>query len=103
MPKLKKETILPTDEEDRQINAGIAADPNTYELTDAEFAKMRPVSEIHPEIPPRVRGPQTNPTKKSTTIRLDSEVLDFFKAQGKGWQTKINDILHDYVNSHHAA
>ena len=103
MPKLKKGTILPTDEENRQINAGIAAAPDTYELTEAEFAKMRPVSEIHPEIPPRVRGPQTNPTKKSTTIRLDSEVLDFFKAQGKGWQTKINDILHDYVNSHHAA
>ncbi len=103
MPKLKKGTILPTDEEDRRINAGIAADPDTYELTEAEFAKMRPVSEIHPQIPLRVRGPQANPTKKSTTIRLDSEVLDFFKAQGKGWQTKINNILHDYVNSHHAA
>ncbi len=41
--------------------------------------------------------------KKSTTIRLDNEVLDFFKAQGKGWQTKINKILQDYVNSHHVA
>jgi uncharacterized protein (DUF4415 family) len=41
--------------------------------------------------------------KKSTTIRLNAEVLDFFKSQGKGWQTKINDILQKYVNSHHAA
>jgi len=39
--------------------------------------------------------------KKSTTIRLNAEVLDFFKAQGKGWQTKINNILQDYVNSNH--
>ena len=37
--------------------------------------------------------------KKSTTIRLNAEVLDFFKAQGKGWQTKINEILQTYVNS----
>nr|MBL0716719.1 BrnA antitoxin family protein [Desulfobacterales bacterium] len=31
------------------------------------------------------------------------EVVGFFKTQGKGWQTKINDVLQDYVNSHHAA
>ncbi len=103
MPKLKKGTILPTDEENRLINAAIAADPDTFEVTDKMFAKMRPVSEVHPDIPPRVRGPQKKSTKQSTTIRLDAEVLDFFKAQGKGWQTKINDILHNYVDSHHTA
>ena len=42
-------------------------------------------------------------TKKSTTIRLDAEVLDYFKSQGKGWQTRINDILQKYVNSQHTA
>ncbi len=41
--------------------------------------------------------------KKSTTIRLNAEVLDYFKSQGKGWQTRINDILQKYVNSHHTA
>ena len=41
---------------------------------------------------PRAANP-----KKSTTVRLDAEVLDFFKAQGKGWQTKINNVLRDYV------
>jgi len=38
--------------------------------------------------------------KRSTTIRLNAEVLDFFKAHGKGWQTKINDILQQYVDLH---
>ena len=38
--------------------------------------------------------------KKSTTIRLNAEVLEFFKACGNGWQTKINDILQKYVDSH---
>ena len=46
------------------------------------------------------RPKSANP-KKSTTIRLDADVLDFFKDQGKGWQTKINDVLHRYVDSHH--
>jgi len=68
-------------------------------LTDAILKRMRSVAEIHPDIPSRVRGTRKAPTKKSTTIRLNAEVLDFFKAQGKGWQTKINDVLEDYVES----
>lgn len=47
---------------------------------------------------PKLKNP-----KKSTTIRLDAEVLDFFKSQGKGWQTRINDILQKYVDSQHTA
>ncbi|MFP4085579.1 MAG: BrnA antitoxin family protein [Desulfobacteraceae bacterium] len=68
-------------------------------LTDEILARMRPVAESHPEIPSRVRGPQKTPTKKSTTIRLNAEVIEFFKAQGNGWQTKINDVLQEYVDS----
>lgn len=68
-------------------------------LSDEILARMRPVTEFHPEIPPRVRGPQKAPTKKSTTIRLNAEVIEFFKAQGRGWQTKINDVLQEYVES----
>ena len=37
---------------------------------------------------PRVEHP-----KLSTTIRLDADVLDHFKADGKGWQTRINAAL----------
>jgi len=42
MPKLKLGTIFPTPEEDAVINAGIAADPDTYELSDVEFAELKP-------------------------------------------------------------
>ena len=31
--------------------------------------------------------------KVSTTIRIDVDVLAAFKAQGAGWQTRINDVL----------
>ena len=35
--------VIPTPEEDAVINAGIAADPDTYGLTDAEVARLRPL------------------------------------------------------------
>jgi len=40
------------------------------------------------------------PEKKSITIRMDSDVLDWFKQQGKGYQTKINKLLRSYMETH---
>lgn len=40
-----------------------------------------------------VRNPYYKPTKTSTTMRLDSDVLAWFKQQGKGWQTRMNAVL----------
>ena len=36
--------------------------------------------------------------KKSISIRLDGDVLDWFKGQGKGYQSMINNVLRTYVN-----
>jgi len=41
----------------------------------------------------RGRGPQKAPTKVLTTIRLDADVIAFFRAQGAGYQSRINDEL----------
>jgi uncharacterized protein (DUF4415 family) len=38
--------------------------------------------------------------KQSVSLRLDRDVLDWFKRQGKGYQTRINAILRAYVRSH---
>ena len=35
--------------------------------------------------------------KRVTTIRLDADVLDYFKRQGRGYQTKINAVLRHFV------
>ena len=43
------------------------------------------------------RGPQKAPTKVSTTIRLDADVLEYFRAKGPGYQTQINDELRRVV------
>ena len=75
-------------------------DINSPPLSKKLINKMKAVSEAHPNIPARVRGPQRAPTKKQLTIRLNREVVDYFKLQGEGWQTKINDVLIEYINSH---
>ena len=38
-------------------------------------------------------------SKTPVTIRLDSDVLSWFKAQGKGYQTRINAVLRSFVEA----
>ena len=40
------------------------------------------------------------PAKQQLTIRLDADVLDWLKGQGKGYQTRINRILRVVMESH---
>lgn len=86
---LKVNTILPTDKEDAAINVGIAADNDTYELSKEEFAKLKPMGR-----------PKTSIHKKTISIRLSPEVVDYFKESGKGWQTRMDEVLKDYVMHH---
>lgn len=52
---------------------------------------------LGPPILKRGRGPQKAPTKVLTTVRLDADIIAFFKAQGSGYQTRINDELRKVV------
>ncbi len=38
--------------------------------------------------------------KKQVTLRLDADVLSWFRAQGKGYQTRINSLLRAYMEAH---
>ena len=40
-----------------------------------------------------VRNPFYRPIKQSTTVRIDADVLAWLKAQGPGYQTRINSLL----------
>ncbi|MBF0311350.1 MAG: BrnA antitoxin family protein [Magnetococcales bacterium] len=40
------------------------------------------------------------PNKISTTVRFDSDVLTAFRATGKGWQTRMNNALRDWLKLH---
>lgn len=39
------------------------------------------------------------PLKQPVTLRLDSDVLEWYKSQGKGYQTRINKLLRKYMET----
>jgi uncharacterized protein (DUF4415 family) len=59
-------------------------------------------SEITPEMFARAvvrRGLKPIPPKTQMTLRLDRDVLDWFKSQGRGYQTRINALLRAYMEA----
>lgn len=72
-------------------------DDDAPELTDEEIKELRPAREWFeangiPMPVPRGR-PKADVTKQSVTLRIDRDAIDYFKAGGPGWQTRINDVL----------
>jgi len=47
--------------------------------------------------------PKAQSTKQALTVRYDTEVIEAFKATGKGWQTRMNDALKDWLQTHSQA
>lgn len=47
----------------------------------------------------RGRPPLAQP-KVLLSVRYSAEVVDFFRATGEGWQTRMNDVLRAYVQAH---
>jgi len=74
------------------------AEGEVRELTAEDFAAMRPLAEVVPELAEILRkrgerGPQKAPTKQQVTLRLDRDVVDRFRSTGPGWQRRINEAL----------
>ncbi|MDP4300356.1 BrnA antitoxin family protein [Leptothrix discophora] len=88
------------------------AEGEVRELTAADTAEFKPAKDVLPpelyagllEMNRRagVRGPQKSPLKQPTTIRFDADVLAALKATGKGWQTRVNDAMREWIKSHPA-
>ncbi|MBI3274674.1 MAG: BrnA antitoxin family protein [Methylocystis sp.] len=66
---------------DAEIEAAIASDPD-------EAGMVLDWSQTSAELPQ---------PKAVLNMRIDRDVLDFFRRQGKGYQTKINAVLRSYV------
>lgn len=81
---------MPSDEKDEIINAGIATDSDTYELSAAEFSQLK-----------RVGRPLAETPKARITIRVDQETLNIFKSSaektGGNYQTLMNEALKNYA------
>lgn len=67
---------------DEQIEEAIKNDPDWQEFKDLDWDEAVLV------IPPK---------KKAISIRVDEDVLDFFKHEGAGYQRRINAVLRSYV------
>jgi uncharacterized protein (DUF4415 family) len=50
--------------------------------------------------PDAVRGKYYRPLKKPYSLRLDEDVVAWFKARGAGYQTRINAALREYMLNH---
>ncbi len=46
------------------------------------------------------RGAQKAPTKVPTTIRFDADILAALKASGRGWQTRVNEAMREWIKAH---
>jgi uncharacterized protein (DUF4415 family) len=84
--------ILPRPEEDAAITAAAMSDPDAIPFTDAEWEQVKPLV--------RRGRPLGSGSKTQVTLRLDVEVIQKFRASGDGWQTRINDALKSWVQSH---
>jgi uncharacterized protein (DUF4415 family) len=69
---------------DREIEAAVAADPDAPPLLSDE--QWSDAVMVYPG------------NKVSVTLRIDGHIIDFFRREGKGWQTRMNDALADYVS-----
>jgi len=69
---------------DADIQRGVDADSDAapLDLDLSQFTRRR-----------GQRGPQKKPTKRQVTLRIDEDVLESYRAEGKGWQTKANAAL----------
>jgi uncharacterized protein (DUF4415 family) len=69
---------------------------DSAELTAEELAKAKPFAEVFPDLAAsaqRARGKQKAPTKQLVSLRLDRGVIEAFKAEGPGWQSRMNEAL----------
>jgi uncharacterized protein (DUF4415 family) len=81
-----------------RIQAMIASDPDAPEATEAQRAQARPFAEAFPALAETMRKsaggrPKAENPKVAVSLRLDPEVVARFKAQGAGWQTRMNEAL----------
>jgi uncharacterized protein (DUF4415 family) len=67
---------------DEEVEASIANDPDWAEFKDIDWSDAVLV------MPPK---------KKAISIRVDEDVLDYFKSQGDGYQRRINAVLRSYM------
>jgi uncharacterized protein (DUF4415 family) len=68
---------------DEEIEQSIADDPDWAEFKDIDWSKAELVIPVK---------------KKAISIRVDEDVLDYFKKEGAGYQRRMNAVLRSYMD-----
>jgi len=73
-------------------------------MTDADI-DLSDIPEVTPEMFAKgiVRRGLKPIVKRQLTLRLDSDVIDWFRSQGGGYQTRMNTLLRAYMEEHKRA
>ena len=85
---VKRETTTMTDSQSAEINALKALPDSQIDYADS------PATEPE-EWRDAVVGKFYRPIKQQLTLRIDADVVDWFKKQGRGYQTRINELLRE--------
>ena len=82
---------MPSLRDDKAITAAAKLDPDVQPLTAKQLKAMVPMSAL--------RGrPKLAVTKHLVSVRYSQEVLAYFRATGEGWQSRMDEVLRDYVS-----
>lgn len=85
---------------DEEVIAAACSDPDAQPVTEEELRKFhRPSTGTFLDL---VRT-QIKDNKQSLTVRYDSDVVEFFKSQGRGYQRLMNNVLRAYMESQRPA
>jgi uncharacterized protein (DUF4415 family) len=87
-----------------------SVDEDNPEWTTQDFARARPASEVPPTLfgaktadqllRPKRGRPAASEPKAHINIRLDADVVETFRASGRGWQSRMNAALKDWLKTH---
>lgn len=83
-------------------NISVKSDMDRLRRLRDEDIDLSDIPEVTPEMFARAvvrRGLKPIPRKQQVTLRLDADVLGWFRAQGRGYQTQINALLRAYVEA----
>lgn len=90
-----------TKEEEAEIQKMIASDPDNPELTDEQLKQGKSFAEAFPDLAESIKRSRGRPSienpKQQVSLRLSPDVLSKLKASGKGWQSRVDDILRKAV------
>lgn len=92
----------------RKAENPILDDDDAPLLTKEALERSRPMRDtlneffepaVAAEFLKRPGRPKQAECKERVTLRLDKDIVVFFRSQGKGWQTKMNKALKDYMTN----